>query len=209
MTTIQAVAIGWIVIGAGVSFVMARTGRDLYTWWAIGALFGPFSVALALHDVVAERRASPHVLHRGQPGRRSGTDLLVGIDGSREARAALEWALRLHAGDVGRVTLATVVPFGRLPAAEAAGSIERLRFDEAARLARPYDVASVLVEGNPADALVKLAKDGRYDLVVIGSRGRGRRAGIVGSAARRLASGSAVPVLMATDPPRRDAEVAA
>ena len=57
-------------------------------------------------------------------------------------------------------------------------------------------VATVLVEGDPREAVPRLAKDYAPSLVVVGTEGRGRVArGIVGSVAERILRGNEGPTL--------------
>jgi nucleotide-binding universal stress UspA family protein len=57
--------------------------------------------------------------------------------------------------------------------------------------------ALVLVAGRPAQALARLAAEGGYDLLVVGSRGAGPSAVLLGSTATSLAAHAKVPVLVA------------
>ena len=119
------------------------------------------------------------------------TDLLVGVDGSPEARAALDTAVAMFGDSLGRVTLLRVIPFeGGLDedrSAAAETKREALRFPDL----RPR---IEVTRGNPATLLREHAESGRYDVLVIGSRGAGRH--LFGSAARDLSSSSPVPVLI-------------
>ncbi len=112
---------------------------------------------------------------------------IVGMDGSEDARAAVEFLLTLPlAGDV-RVIIATVIPPLPIPQAlsrEGAGnpdtslsdSIER----EAIRVAgqavqrlreKGFDTMARVLHGQPGSTLVNLAESTRADLVVVGSHG--------------------------------------
>ena len=119
------------------------------------------------------------------------TDVLVGIDGSPEASAALDTAVAMFGSSLGRVTLLRVVPFdGGLDADHAAAAeIER----EAQRIPEVHPRTEV-TRGNPATLLREHARSGVYDLLVVGSKGTGRH--LFGSAARDLSSWSPVPVLI-------------
>jgi nucleotide-binding universal stress UspA family protein len=51
--------------------------------------------------------------------------------------------------------------------------------------------------GDPAEEIIALAKDGRADLIVIGSRGHGRLAGLLlGSVAQKVLAHASCPVLV-------------
>ena len=58
-------------------------------------------------------------------------------------------------------------------------------------------VDSEWIEGRPADRIVELARDRGYDLLVLGTRGRGRmHSAILGSVSAEVAAHSGVPVLI-------------
>lgn len=105
--------------------------------------------------------------------------IVVGYDGSEEARRALE-RVALLAGDdtaVAVVTAGSLLPAAPRSAASAADDerVERRRvLDEALDLLSELGVDAEPVEaiGDAADALVDTARDLGADLVVIGRRGR-------------------------------------
>lgn len=125
-------------------------------------------------------------------------DLLVGIDGSPEARAARNAATRLFGPVIGRLTLASVEDF------DSAGSrtppeIERSAAKALERLASSVEVqrpSAVILTGRPADALMRYAADEGYEVIAIGRRGRGANKAVMGSTASRLTHGADVPVLV-------------
>lgn len=55
----------------------------------------------------------------------------------------------------------------------------------------------ILLPGQPAEALQRLAAEGAYDLVVVGGRGSGLSKVLLGSTATTLAAQAKVPVLLA------------
>ena len=117
-------------------------------------------------------------------------DLVVGIDGSVEAIDALRAAIELHGGNVGRLVLASVVPFD-------AEDDDRSRLlSAAAAAAAPLVATTVELRGDPATALQAYAVDAELDVIVVGTRGRGRSTSPLGSVALRLASWSPLPVLL-------------
>lgn len=188
---ITVVAVAWVVVGGITAVAMVRRGHDAATWAGIGFLFGPLAVAAA----VAASRASTaggdvRVLATGRPGP-GGVDVLVGLDGSPEAGAALAAAVDLHGDRIGRLTLAAVVPHDAEPGPEVA-----LTLDDAARTVAGLEPGRVILRGEPAAALARHAAEEGYALVVVGARGRGRSSSPLGSVAARLAGGAAVPVLV-------------
>lgn len=109
--------------------------------------------------------------------------LVVGYDGSDDARRALERASRFAAGDA--VLVVSVVPLsapaGRGPAGVEARQIEvhHEQLEEARKVLASHGVEARLIEtlGNPigdaADALMHVARDQGAELIVVGTRGLG------------------------------------
>ncbi|MGZ8763568.1 MAG: universal stress protein [Acidimicrobiia bacterium] len=189
------VAAVWLTIGFVLSLVLGRRGHDGFTWFVVGTLLGPLAVLLAIDAIQNGERRRSSVVAAGSSGGGS-TNLLVGIDGSPEARAALETAVAMFGTSLGRVTLVRVIPFdsGTGTDGDAAASIER----EAARFPALHPRIEV-ARGNPATVLRELAASGSYDVLVIGSQGAGRH--LFGSAARELGAASPIPVLLVSTVP--------
>src|SRR4051812_15837170 len=112
-------------------------------------------------------------------------NILVALDSSKVARRALgdaaELALALHA----KLTILSVMP--DLPGFayragvdvqalenEARKEIEQLLRDAVESLPEGLPAATVFRQGNPGAEIVGQVERGDHDLVVIGSRGRGR-----------------------------------
>jgi nucleotide-binding universal stress UspA family protein len=137
--------------------------------------------------------------------------VLVAFDNSPHAERALEEAVQLVRATEGELTVITVAPEITnmvLGYATPADSFERVRqqidsvhravLDGAAESA-PDDLqlTRVLGRGDPALAIVKEAREGEHDLVVIGSRGRGDfRSLLLGSVSHAVLHSSPVPVLV-------------
>lgn len=118
--------------------------------------------------------------------------IAVGYVDSDEARAALRAAAGLaHAAGARVVVVSAVVQ-------EAEREERRRQLEEAlGALANTVSVAGSLVEGDPAQALLRQCSDGGADLIVTGSRGRGpKRQVTLGSVSVRLLSGAPVPVVV-------------
>lgn len=131
--------------------------------------------------------------------------IVVGVDGSDNARAALDWAIAL-AEPVG----------ARIVAVHALGLMDRLdhshvptaihRDEIVAEFstewcARLDDVTvpndRLVADGPPADVVLATARDRDADLVVVGERGTGAGpARDLGSTSRRVLEGSDRPVLV-------------
>lgn len=129
---------------------------------------------------------------RNLAGRTSGTEsddgrsdgvglqnIVIGYDGSEEAKRALERAAEI-AGDRGAVTLVTAgsmlpeAPRGERGDLDDDLTERRRVLDEGrARLAELGVVADVIEAlGDPADALIDTAREIEADLIVVGTRGR-------------------------------------
>ena len=83
----------WLTIGLVLSLVLGRRGHDGFTWLVIGTLLGPLALLLALDAVQNGEPAEPLVSTPTGIVPDGGIDVLVGADGSDEARAALEEAV--------------------------------------------------------------------------------------------------------------------
>lgn len=190
VTALWVIAAGWVVIGGGTAIVMARRGHDVTSWAVLGLVLGPLAAAFAIGSARSEADAGPAVLAAGRPGPGS-VDVLVGIDGSPEASAALRAAVELHRQHLGRLCLAAVVPFD----AEVDPGVTAALQGTAAEVAA-LAPTTVVLRGEPADALGAHARAEGFEVLVVGARGRGRAAGPLGSVAARLAAGAPVPVLV-------------
>jgi nucleotide-binding universal stress UspA family protein len=135
--------------------------------------------------------------------------ILVGVDDSKAAREALARAVELVEAGHGRLGLLSSAPAP--PPLTAAGPIvlpvsrDRLEqellewaernVEEAARLV-PTDIpiTKLVTRGRPGAALLREARTGRWDLVVVGQSHRRRR--WLDSVGERLNRRSGVPVLV-------------
>jgi nucleotide-binding universal stress UspA family protein len=136
--------------------------------------------------------------------------LVVGVDGSEGAAAALRWAIeeaRLRGGSVEALSawqfpLPTGIPYGDV---QAIASVDLERAAESTLAAQVADavkdmdgdvaVDARVVHGQAAAELVHAAKGA--DLLVVGSRGRGGFAGLLlGSVSRQCAEHSPCPVVI-------------
>lgn len=195
--TLSIIAVTWVSIGVVSAIVMGRAGFHAWSWLVVGAALGPLAVPLA---VSAYRRQPPTLFRKVTEGL-SGlgeVDVLVGVDGSTECRAALRSAVELFGAQIGRVTLAAVVD---RDTAETPGLWEdEARASECleemvATVSAP-PAGAVLLEGSAAPALMRYATSEGYEVVVVGHRGRGASTALLGSVATRLAKDPDVPVLI-------------
>lgn len=190
-----AIATTWLGIGVALSIMMGRNGYNSFGWFVLGALLGPLGVVLAVDARRHAERLEPSTLAGRTPATtgKGPVDVLVGYDGSPESDAAMDAVLDILGDRLGRLTVATVVPFGdireqeRLAAAMLRGLAPR----------QPGRVPQLeVLHGHPSAALHQCAMEGGYELIAVGTRGAGLSKAIVGSAATELARDSKVPVLL-------------
>jgi len=199
-----AVAAVWVAIGVVLSIVMGRRGHNSFGWLVVGTLLGPMGALLAL---VARRQeeqlGSVSFAAPDRGATRTGpVDVLVGSDGSPESAAAMDAAVELLGDRLGRLTVATVVPFGGVKEPERLAT-EGLRRMAARSPGRASDLE--LLHGHPSAALAQCAIEGGYELIAVGTRGKGLTKAILGSAASELARDSKIPVLLVGERSRVEA----
>ena len=194
-TLIFVVAVSWLTVGLTLSLFMGRRGHDPFSWLVLGTLFGPLGAIFAAEARAQERPREVELVTPGEPGGPGPIDVLVGMDGSPESRAALDAATALLGPRLGRLTLATAIPYD--------AGVERYRTARAALEEQGETVPGgpqlELLHGRAADALLERAVEGGYDLLVIGTRGSGGSHAILGSTAVDVAQSSKVPVLLMGD----------
>ncbi|MDX6690756.1 MAG: hypothetical protein QOG15_2213 [Solirubrobacteraceae bacterium] len=131
-------------------------------------------------------------------------EILVPIDGSRAAGRALDHAVALAREEHARITLVVVIPPPKSAAAAAASAlpVQRRAWEEILERGRervPDDVGltTLLLDGAPGRVISRLASSAQYDVVVMGTHGRGRLAGaLVGSVSREVLHSTSTPVLL-------------
>jgi nucleotide-binding universal stress UspA family protein len=132
--------------------------------------------------------------------------IIVGIDGSENSKRAASAAANLAELFKGTVTLVSVVKPGEYSlAVEDKAFIESLKefhqdLVEAVKdeIKNPgIEVDSRIELGTPWKELIRLAKAGHYDLIVVGSRGVGQVAEfLIGSNSTRVVQHAETPVLV-------------
>ena len=138
-------------------------------------------------------------------------NILVGIDGSSSSLRALGHAVDLARAGNARLTLMTVAPspssyvtLAGLSSKTMGAELDKWAedvLDEAARLV-PDDVIAHTVQGRGAagPAILKELRRSGYDLIVLGTRGRGRtQEGLLGSVNGYLHFHAQVPLLSVPD----------
>ena len=154
-----------------------------------------------------------------------GRAIVVGIDGSEPARAALRWAVRqsaltgapVHAVAVWRQPSVLAAPDGTgmspvIPDADLEAQAGRWLEEALATLSEARDdgpgdgiVTPSVRDGDPREVLLELGRDA--ELLVLGNKARGAIAGaIAGSVAQHCLHHARCPVLLvpADDPPSAD-----
>jgi nucleotide-binding universal stress UspA family protein len=136
-------------------------------------------------------------------------NILVAVDGSPDAELALTEAIDLAESEHTHLTLFTAVSqlpsTAYLAAGEELGKVvedahadaETILRDARERVPHDLSVTSVLSEQPIRGALIGEISNGFYDLVVMGSRGRGAiRAALLGSTSHYVLHHCPVPVLI-------------
>jgi nucleotide-binding universal stress UspA family protein len=131
-------------------------------------------------------------------------NILVALDGSADADAAIAHASRLAEDQHARLTLLTVAPYPYQHAAIGVPAPPDLSDCYAAALRKAVDsvpddvsLTSRLLRGHAAETILMVAGEGDYDLIVMGSHGHGRlHRALLGSVSHRVLHDSPVPVLL-------------
>jgi nucleotide-binding universal stress UspA family protein len=140
--------------------------------------------------------------------------ILVALDGSKAANNALNFALGLAETTSAELELLTVVPPVFLPShsiyvlkSEAVsdcaialetsfrGVLSKAQ-NEVQKKKPKFKVSTRFEKGEPAEKIVETAERGKFDLIVMGSRGLGGRVSTLGSVSSRVVDKSSCPVLI-------------
>jgi nucleotide-binding universal stress UspA family protein len=141
--------------------------------------------------------------------------IVVGVDGSANSIAAVQWAAELAEG-LGAEVIAihALGLLDHLDPGRAPVSVERHRDEISERFrsvwCRPLDSRKVafreeLVYGPPVEALLRTAAEHDADLIVVGSRGVGEEpSALLGSTSAQVVHRSGRPVTVVPPPGRAD-----
>jgi nucleotide-binding universal stress UspA family protein len=148
---------------------------------------------------------------RPDTGSRPFESILVAVDGSDHALDAARVAARLARALAARITLMTAYhapsdalgePNYSRALGEALGEAQRV-LEDARRVTLHAGGPEPQVEwlaGEPVETIVETAKAGGYDLIVMGTQGRGRLgAALLGSVSSAVAARAGRPVLVVGD----------
>jgi len=142
--------------------------------------------------------------------------ILVAVDGSEHAAKAVDAAAKIAASTGAKLSLLAVIPSASEVADELEAyartehllhdlpqllaSVQPAFLEPAAERARTQGAATVSVEtasGDPAAEILASAREHGADLIVVGSRGRGRLSGLLlGSVSQKIASHAPCSVLI-------------
>jgi nucleotide-binding universal stress UspA family protein len=138
-------------------------------------------------------------------------NILVAVDGSADSDRALDHAIALTRDQHARLTILTIIPpvspmvAFTADVAQCAAAIEhacqQVLREAADRVPGDVGLTTRMAEGVPDRKIIETALDSGADLIVIGSRGRGRlRGALLGSVSQAVLHHSPVPVLVAHAP---------
>jgi nucleotide-binding universal stress UspA family protein len=140
-------------------------------------------------------------------------NILVALDGSEHAAQALRTAAQLASEEHARLTVITAVPptpaLAQITAAGAAlAEVADLMGDAGKQIRAQVDglpddisVTSIVVSGHAPPQILKRLRDGRHDLLVMGTRGLGRvGSALLGSVSQAVLHEAEVPVLVVRAP---------
>jgi nucleotide-binding universal stress UspA family protein len=123
---------------------------------------------------------------------------VVGVDASPESSAAVEWALRL--AECFGCRAVAVHAIGLLegqdlrPHPDLAATVAAARSLHAAHA--EVQVDTTYLDGAPAEIIVRTAEERNAVMIVVGSRGLGNAAHLLGSTSEAVLARSSVPVLI-------------
>lgn len=189
----------WICSGAVAATVMGRRGHSSFSWLVLGCVFGPIVAALMVSAIRHEQHTP--AVHVGSASADGSLAVLVGVDGSDAAKAALVTGIALFGVRIGRLTIATVLDhdFESTSAGRDAQDRAREMLSAHALLAAELlgrEPETVVLTGRPADALVHYARAGNYQVIVVSPRGKGASRVLFGSVASSLSRSVGVPVVI-------------
>ena len=212
--SISAFVAGWlafhIVIAALSAYAASRWGREPFGWLIIGTVLGPigFLLLVAVHRDDGHRsrptvtRPTADVAGRPPPG------ILVAVDGSPSSMEAVRYVIEKLGAAVQGVTVASVLPIEAANGVAARSEpLRRRQLDEeidkhvgpacASLRAAGISCEAVIRFGDPPDEILKLAREGGYDLIVMGRRGLGCAAKVLlGSVSDKVVKQASCPVVV-------------
>jgi len=143
--------------------------------------------------------------------------LLVATDFSSGSRKAEEVAVEMARASGSRLTLLHVVHLARMrefldalasspvwhldaPEALAGLAVQRLEEERAHLAALGVEVETATAQGEPADEIIRYAREKGFDVVVMGRRGRSPHRPWVGGVAEQVMRASPIAVMLVPEP---------
>jgi nucleotide-binding universal stress UspA family protein len=128
--------------------------------------------------------------------------ILVPVDGSEKSMHSIDWLKRFYSKDEAEVTVIMVVEVVYREEMAAVKKFEELEMkkaavlEEAAKKLEGYTVTTESVAGHVADSILREAKQGRYDLIVITKSSVKGISRIIGSVTAKVVRDSEVAVVV-------------
>ncbi len=127
--------------------------------------------------------------------------ILVPVDGSEHSRRALQEAIKISKMTNGSITLLNVQPnrpkIMTTPKQNEATQSIVLTEDQRIVQSEGVPADTLLLEGNIVDTIVKTAKEGNFELIVVGARGLSKFEEILlGSVSHGVAEKAPCPVIV-------------
>jgi nucleotide-binding universal stress UspA family protein len=130
--------------------------------------------------------------------------ILVALDGSRDADSALRHAVTLARDQNARLTLLTVAPppatavgAGASPPPDLLDLHAKILREATESLPEDVGVTTRLERGDAAETILRVADEDRQNLIVMGSHGHSRfHRALLGSVSEKVLRASPVPVLL-------------
>jgi hypothetical protein len=173
LATVSVLA-AWAATGLLTAWVLSRRGHDGRVLGALGVVFGPLTIGLALDALRhGEKAVRPIVLDAGE-SRSGSVDVLVGLLGPGASVADALPSLSRMDADLGRLTVAAVIDFQSAENddwRDAKGSAAA-ELQLASVFLADHRPALVLLAGRPERALSAFAADEAYDVVIVTGEGR-------------------------------------
>jgi nucleotide-binding universal stress UspA family protein len=196
------------LFGSLAAYLASRWGRDPFGWLFAGAVIGPIALILLIVEHRWEPRAARSSLATAGLRTRSPSEwnVLVAVDGSSLSDQAVKYVVEHFGTTLGEVTVMGVLPIERAEGAtmEEGSSRRKLLEEEidrylgaACSALRNAGIAcrSVVRFGEPANEIIRLAREVDCDLIVMGRRGRGRATKLLlGSVSEKVTKEAPCPV---------------
>jgi nucleotide-binding universal stress UspA family protein len=129
--------------------------------------------------------------------------ILVPVDGSAHSKRSLEEAIKIAKTTNGTITLLTVQPNRTKilspPNQPSNDNSKSIILAENRKLVQTEGIfaEAILLEGNIVDQIVKTAKEGNFDVIVIGARGLNRfEEALLGSVSQGVVAKAPCPVIV-------------